>query len=135
MSFREKTAWVTLAALLLVSLLYLLLLHRPGGWMLHTVAFCVLVFVAIEFVAWLVLRMRNPVDARTPKDELERLIELKARRIAAWVYVAGSFLAIFLCLHVAGAGSGTVGMSVLVAFVVAEIVNYAARIAYYRRNA
>jgi hypothetical protein len=86
-------------------------------------------------VAWLVLRLRNPTEARTPKDELEKLIDLKALRIAAYVFFLGSFLASFVTLHVIGASAGMMAVAQLLAFVVAEIVNYAARIVYYRRIA
>ena len=139
MSFREKTAWVTLAAILIVSLLYFfhvprLFEPRHAGWVLRAIGASVAAFVFIEVMAYVVLRMRNPAEARTPKDELERLIELKALRIAAYVYFVGSFLAIFITLHVHNTGPGSVGLAVLMAFVVAEIVNYGARIVYYRRH-
>jgi hypothetical protein len=137
MSFREKTAWVTLIAILFVSGLFFA--HGPDifageidAWELHLVGMCVAAFIVIEVVAYVVLYLRNPRDARTPKDERERLIDLKALRLAAYVYVLGSFLAIIASVH---APSGAVvGFLVLAAFVIAEIVNYAARIIYYRRG-
>ena len=137
MSFREKTAWVTLCAILLVSLLYVVHVPRlyqphPGLYVLHSIGQCLAAFILIELVAYMVLRVRYPRDARTPKDEREQLIDLKALRIAAYVYFAGSFIAIFVTIHLAYGGSGAVAVSVLMAFVVAEIVNYAARISYYR---
>ena len=89
-------------------------------------------FILIELAAYVVLRLRYPNDARTPKDEREQLIDLKALRLAAYVYFAGSFIAIFVTIHLAYGGAGAVGVSVLMAFVVAEIVNYTARIIYYR---
>ena len=139
MSFREKTAWVTLIAILIVSAMYVfhvpsLYEPRHAALVLHAILVSVGAFVAIEVVAYLVLRLRNPTEARTPKDELEKLIELKALRIAAYVYFVGSFLAIFITLHVHNTGPGSVGLSVVMAFVVAEIVNYTARIVYYRRH-
>lgn len=137
MSFREKSAWVTLIAILLVSVLFFL--HGPDvlsgdfdAWEVHLVGLCIAAFIVIEVVAYIVLFIRYPKDARTPKDERERLIDLKATRLAAYVYVLGSFLAILSSVH---APSGPlVGFLVLAAFVIAEIVNYAARIIYYRRG-
>lgn len=140
MSFREKTAWVTLAALLFVIALYLF--HVPsfyeprrGGWALMALSVCVGVFVVIEIVAHLVLALRNPRDARTPRDELDKLIELKALRIAAYTYFAGSFVAIFVTIHLMASSPGLVGMGVVAAFVLAELANCVARIIYYRRSA
>jgi hypothetical protein len=53
------------------------------------------------------------------------------------VYFIGSFAAIFFTLHLNHRGNSghAVGASVLIAFIVAEIVNYTARIVYYRRHA
>ena len=85
-----------------------------------------------EVVGHLVVAIRAPRDARTPKDERERLIDLRAMRTAAIVYVVGSFLAV-LTLH-AGASGITIANGVLLAFVIAEIVNYSARIVYHRRG-
>ena len=142
MSFREKSAWVTLLAILLVSGMYVLHvghIFESSRWALLAMGASLATFVVIEVIAWLVLRLRHPAEVRTPKDELERLIELKALRIAAYVYFVGSFLAIFIALHLRvagghGAGGHVVGGAVLLAFIVAQIVNYAARIVYYRRN-
>ena len=137
MSFREKSAWVTLTAILLVFVLFMLHaphLADPGLWEIHILLACIVAFVLIELIAYLVLRLRYSEDARTPKDERERLIDLKATRLAARVYVIGSFLAVFVGLHVAHDGRA-VGSLVLVAFVIAEVVNYGARIFYYRRGA
>ena len=79
MSFREKSAWITLTAILLVSVLFFLhgpelLDPNPTPWTLHAAAACIGAFIAIE---------------------------------------------VFF---------------VLFAFVIAEIVNYATRIIYFRRG-
>jgi hypothetical protein len=79
-----------------------------------------------------VLYLRNPKDARTPKDEREQLFALKATRLAAYVYVIGSFLVMTTVPH--GASGAAVAFGVLLAFVIAEIVNYAARIVFFRRG-
>jgi hypothetical protein len=137
MSFRERTAWVTLIAILLVSVLFFLhgpdfLAPDPDPWTFHALLASLGAFVVIEVVAYGVLYFRYPKDARTPKDEREQLIGLKATRLAAYVYVVGSFVAI-ATMH-RGASAQAIGYFVVLAFVVAEIVNYAARILYYRRG-
>lgn len=137
MSFREKSAWVTLTAILVVSAMYFLHVPRffdptPGEWQLFAIALSFGTFIAIEIVGYVVLRLRYPKDARTPKDEREAIIDLKATRLAAYVYVAGTFLAVLTPHH--GANGFAVAVFVLMAFVIAEIVNYVARIVYYRRG-
>ena len=136
MSFREKSAWVTLIAILLVFALYGLhapSIVDPGHFEVHALLACFVAFLVIEAIAWLVLRLRYPEDARTPKDERERLIDLKATRIAARCYVVLSFLAIVFAIHLTN-NNVAVGYYVVLAFVIAEIVNYGARIIYYRRG-
>lgn len=134
MSFREKSAWVTLTAILLVTLLYVL--HIPwqhtGRFAMHAFLVCMVLFLAIEVIAHLVLYIKFPKDARTPKDERERLIDLKATSVAAYVYVFCSFSAV-ATIHL-GANQFIVASGVMLAFIIAEIVNYGMRIYYYRRG-
>ncbi|HET8696305.1 MAG TPA: hypothetical protein VFO94_02390 [Gammaproteobacteria bacterium] len=137
MSFREKSAWVTLIAIALVLLLYYL--HAPrvlspqaSGWELHILVLCFAAFIVIDVVAHVVLYLRNWKDARRPKDEREQLIDLKAVRIASWVFVAGAFMSV-ATLH-AGATVGGIAYLVLTSFAVSQIVKHAARIIYYRRG-
>ncbi|HMN47035.1 MAG TPA: hypothetical protein PKE27_20830 [Povalibacter sp.] len=139
MSFREKTAWVTLIALIVVSLMYWL--HGPGMFEPHRHGLALLAlgaslgtFVSIELIGWLVFYFRNPKEARTPKDEREQIIALKATRIAFWVFTAGTFAAIFVTLHLAGAGAVAMGVSIVFAFVLAQLVRQATIIVYYRRG-
>ena len=137
MSFREKSAWITLTLILLVSILYFLhvtwaLVPPPNPGMIQALIYCVVAFTVIEVVAHLVLFIFFPKDARTPKDEREILIDLKATRISAYVYVIGSFIAVWT-IHL-GANQIAVANGIVLAFVMAEIINYSARIFYYRRG-
>ena len=136
MSFREKSAWITLSAILMVSVLYALhapQLSHPRPWDFHVLLACIAAFVVIETVAYGVLRLSCPEDARTPIDEREQLIHLKATRLASACYVAGSFLAVLTIHH--GATAVMLAYFIVFAFVIAEIVKYGARIVYYRLGA
>ena len=137
MTFHEKSAWITLVAIVLVGGAYFL--HVP--WTLRPefdpilwkgFVYCLVAFLAFEVVGHLVLALRSPREARAPRDERERLIDLKAIRLAAYVYVVGSFAAVFTLHH--GANGLAIANLVLLAFVLAQIVNYTARIAYHRRG-
>ncbi len=137
MSFHEKSAWVTLISILSVSVLYFLHMPIPYGdppepGFFHATVACIVVLIVIEIIAHIIIALHNPKDAQTPKDERERLIELKATAIAAYVYVVGTFAAV-VTVHI-GADGFTVGYGILLAFVIAEVVNYAMRIYYYRRG-
>ena len=71
--------------------------------MLHALLICVTALIVIEVVAHAVVAIRAPRDAQAPKDERERLIELRAIRVAAYVYAALSMGAVSL-LHVGANG-------------------------------
>ena len=138
MSFREKSAWVTLTALLIALALYVFhvpsLIEAPGHGLLLATAVSVAAFIVIEVVAYIVIRARHPRDARTPKDERERLIETRASRVAYYVYAVGSLVALAVTLHVVRTNAAGVGTAVLLAFVLAEIMKYSTRIILYRRD-
>jgi hypothetical protein len=140
MSFREKRAWVTLITLIgVVTLFWLhvppsqMLAPPPSMWVLHVLMLMIATFIAVELVTYVVMRIRSPREATTPKDEREQLIALKSTAVAFYVFAVLSLGAIFVTLHT-GANEVGVGFVVLLSFVVAEIVNYAMRIYYYRRG-
>jgi len=141
MSFREKSAWITLITLVLVSMLFLAhfpwwqpftLAPDPNPIVFHALIFATVTFVVIEIVAHVVVAIRSPHDAHAPKDERERLIALKATRLSAYVYAVLTLSSISL-VHV---GANAIGMSycILFSFIIAEFVNYTARVVLYRRG-
>src|SRR5262249_54793287 len=139
MSFREKTAWVTLCAILAVSVMYwihvpTLLEPHPHMWVLHAMGASLVAYLLIEVVAWVILRLRHPRDARQPADEREQLIDLQAIRIAYYVFAAGSLAAIFLTLHLTDIGPLGMGMAVFMTFVLSQIAKHVTRIICYRRG-
>jgi hypothetical protein len=141
MSFREKTAWITLITLVFASLLFTLhppldltLAPDPSFFRFHVLLLSIATFVVIEIVAIVVVRFRSPRDAKAPLDERERLMALKARSIAWYVLAASSLVSVMLTIHL---GANEIGLAycVLASFVLSLIVNYAARIVFYRRGA
>ena len=137
MSFREKSAWISLISIAFVGFVFFLHVPRtltpaPSPDIFHALLICLAALVVIEVVAHAVVAIRAPFDARAPKDERELLIELRAIRRAAYVYAALSMGAVTL-LHL-GANGGAVGYGVLLALVIAELVNYGSRVLDYRRE-
>lgn len=139
MSFREKSAWVTLITLVVLSIVFVLHIPRPwtlspvsSPFMFHVLVLAIVAFIVIEIVAHVAIAIFSPRDARAPKDERDRLIELKSVAVAAYVYAFLSLGSIFT-IHL---GANAIGVAYLVflSFVVAEVVNHALRIYYYRRG-
>ena len=138
MSFHEKSAWISLVSIAAVGFVFLLHVPRTltpslGPEMLYAMLICLVALIVIEAIAHAVVAIRAPLDALGPKDERDRLIELRAIRVAAYVYAALSMGAVSLL--VVGANGGALGYAILSALVVAEIVNYGSRVVYYRRGA
>jgi hypothetical protein len=141
MSFREKSAWITLLTLLFVSALWaahfpwgrpFTLAPGPNAIVFHSLVLATVSFVVIVVVAHVVVAIRAPREASARADERERLIGLKATRLGAYVYATLSLSSIFL-IHL-GANAIGVAYFVLASFVVAEIVSCVARIVYHRRG-
>ena len=137
MSFREKSAWISLISIFVVATLWFLhvpwsLTPPPNPPLMHMLLVFIGALLAIEIVAHVVIALHSPKDARTPKDERERLIDIKAVRIAYYVFVVGVFAAVLSTHH--GANQFAVGYGILLAFVIAQLTNFAARIVYYRRG-
>jgi hypothetical protein len=139
MSFREKSAWITLVTLILLTLFFVThlpgswtLAPQPGGFLFYALTVGVIAFVVIEIIAHIVVAILSPRDVKAPRDERERLIALKATSIAAHVYAFLSLGSVFL-IHL-GANEIGVAYCVFFSFIIAEAVNYAARVVYYRRG-
>jgi amino acid transporter len=141
MSFREKTAWITLITLTVTSLLFVLhpplqltLAPQPNPFSFLVLLLSIATFVVIEVVAIVVVAIRSPRDAKAPLDERERLIALKARSLAWYVLAASGLGSVMITIHL---GANEIGLAycVLASFVISLMVNYAARIVYYRRGA
>src|SRR5688572_29082260 len=122
MSFREKTAWITLITLIVTSLLFVLhpplqltLAPEPDVFSLHVLLLSIATFVVIEIVAIVVVRIRSPRDAKAPLDERERLIVLKARSIAWYVLAASSLGSVMTTIHL-GANELGLAYCVLISF-------------------
>ena len=139
MSFREKTAWISLVSLLLVFGIYFTVVglamagrlqySQTFSWFLQLV----LAFVVLQVVLRLIVAKRAPLDAKVPADERETLIGLKADRVAGYILAVGVFVAIFT-LHL-GAGRGELAHAVLLAFAISQLAKHAAVIALHRRDA
>ena len=141
MSFREKSAWITLITLVFVSLVWsahwpwqqpFTLAPDSNPIVFHALVLATISFIVIVIVAHVVVAIRAPREASAPADERERLIALKATRIGGYVYAALSLSSIFL-IHL-GANQIGVAYFVLISFVIAEMVNCIARIVYHRRG-
>jgi len=134
MSFREKSAWITLITLVLVSLIWathfpwgrdFTLAPEPNPFLFHTLVLATISFVVIVVVAHIVVAVLAR-EANARADEREHLIGLKATRLGAYTYAASSMSSVFL-IHL---GASAIGLDyfLVAGFGLAGIVSCTARI-------
>jgi hypothetical protein len=141
MSFREKSAWISFVLLLMLTLAFVishhLHPHDAQGRDLIDPAYLffgiLLVFVLLQVGLHVVVAMQSPKEARTPKDERERFIELRAARIGFYTLVVGELTAMAL-FHLHGRAFFLMS-SILLAIFIAWLVKLGTEIVLYRRGA
>ncbi len=139
MSFREKSAWISFVSIALVSSVYfskiaqVLVIGRGRGGTLHLFLGLVAALIVLEVALHIAIAIQAPHEARTPKDERERLIEMKATRIAFPVLLVSVFAAIGT-LHLPGSSRFLMADAILLAIVVGQITRFGAQIVYHRRG-
>jgi len=136
MSFREKVAWVSLLAMGGIYGAYFWTVieagpHAPlqGGRLLGTIV----ALIAVQVLLLVVIAIFAPNDARAPRDERDRLIELRATRVA---YAGLATAVVFACFFAAFTPPIIFGTnSLLFILVTCEMLRMACQIIQYRRQA
>jgi hypothetical protein len=136
MSFREKSAWISLVLIVLVFGPYFWLVGRSFAGQTHvhggTQFALILLFVVLEIVLHIAVAIQSPRDAEAPSDERDNLIDLRATRVAFYVLFGGALISIFT-LHFP-VNVWTLSQFVLFSIVVAELVKFGSQIVFYRRG-
>ena len=138
MSFREKSAWISLVLLLVVFIPFFWNSYRQLAGQIDAssavgTAFILLAaFVLLEIVMHAAIAIQSPRDARAPRDEREHLIEMRATRVAFHVLVVGALTGVGM-QHVRNS-PWLIAQVVLLAIVVAEAVRFGLQVVLYRRD-
>ena len=141
MSFREKSAWISFFCLLIFGASWCT--HVLGIELFHTKNVNPMLWffgmlgglIALEIGLHVAIALQSPKDARTPKDERERLIDLRASRVAFYVLLIGAFTSLGFGLHFPGASRFTMGALLMGAIIAALLARFGTQIALYRRDA
>jgi len=139
MSFREKAAWVSLVSVAGIYGVYFWFVIRAGhagqpsphffGGLLETV----IALVVVQVVLMVAISITSPRDAQAPRDEREKLIELRATRVAYAGLATSVAMACFF-----GAFNPPIVFNtnaLLLLLVTSEILRSACQIIQYRRQA
>ncbi|MFZ0705732.1 MAG: hypothetical protein WAM71_09045 [Candidatus Korobacteraceae bacterium] len=136
MSFREKTAWISLISMCGIYGFYFWSVVRSGhgagsrtGGLLGTI----IALVVVQTVLTIAVAVFDPKSAQAPRDEREKLIELKATRFAYAGLATGVVFAVFFAAFPTPIIFGA--NSLLFILVVCEIMRSGCQIVQYRRSA
>jgi hypothetical protein len=135
MSFREKTAWISLISMAGIYGSYFWSVIRSGrhneahvGGLLGTV----IALVVVQVVLITAVAIFDPKDANAPSDEREKLIELKSTSVAYGGLATGIASAVFFAAFTPPIIFGA--NSLLFILVVTEIMRSSCQIIQYRRS-
>lgn len=132
MSFRERSAWVMAAIMLVSGLFYARSsLPYPGSPVQETVLPYILLLVILSIVAQTVLALRSPREANSPADEREQRVIEKAGNWSGIVLVVGIVLA--GGAYIAAPHGNMLFHHLMFALIAAQLAQYAFQITLLRR--
>ena len=86
MSFRERTAWISVLSILAIYGYYfwshIHLGPQPGGVYVDGLLETIIALVIVQTALTVAAAIFTPKEAKAPRDEREQLIELRAMRVA-----------------------------------------------------
>lgn len=139
MPAEEKSVIATTTALVVVYALYFVTIARwatstPAAEIVYQplMIVTVVLLVALVVIAHLVIAVTNPRTAELT-DERDRSISLRGTRVGAYVLATGVFFA--LCLAMVRADPFYIANTLLLWWVLAEVLSGVFKIALYRRGA
>jgi hypothetical protein len=136
-SFREKSAWISVLTYLGVYGYYFWVAagairtgHTTGSPFMGLLVQSMVILVVLQIVLNVIAAVARPRDAKAAMDEREKLIALKATRIAFHVIMAGTMCGIGAIAFGAPVFYSVNGL--FLALVLAETVRSGGLILYYR---
>lgn len=136
MSFREKSAWISLLAYGGVFGAYFVVLWEAWdpaygqGLSVGLLVAAMFAFVAIVTALTILAALINPKAANAPADEREKLIDLKSERAASYTLSTGVLLSMAALLL--GFNGFLVANTLLASLVAAELVKAGWQIVSFR---
>lgn len=138
MPYREKTAWLSLIAIVVTFTPYFAVVSgSPQGAMpdvqqLRLFAAAVIAQVIIMIVGHAFFAIRAPEEARAPVDERDRSISTRSITAAYYVLIVGMILV--GCVMPFSSGGWKIVNSAVFMIVLAEIVHYGSAVFNYRKQ-
>ena len=133
MSFREKSAWVMAAVMIVTGLWYASLVRSaPEAPVIGPLLPYVLAVIALSIAVQVGLAILSPKEAGAPRDERERLVSARAGQISGIVLAVGVVAS--GGVYVMFPHGNMLFHHLLGSLIVAQVVEYAAEIVLLRRG-
>jgi hypothetical protein len=137
MPFREKTAWISLISMSGICGVYFWsVIHagpKAGGFHFASLLVTIIALVVVQVVLTVAAAIVTPKEANMPRDEREKLIELKATQTAYSGLAAGVACACIFSAFDPPLVFNT--NALLFVLVTAEVLRSSCQIIQYRRSA
>ena len=137
MSFREKSAWISMLSMSgIYGFYFWSVVHagpKAGGFHFGSLLETIIALAVLQIVLTIAVAIFTPREAKAPRDERDKLIELRAMRVAYAGLATSVALACFF-----GAFDPPIVFntnSLLFLLVTAEIMRSGCQIIQYRRGA
>ncbi|MDP3737147.1 MAG: hypothetical protein Q8R02_07150 [Hyphomonadaceae bacterium] len=139
MSFREKSAWITLISVLLTfgafyGALGVGLVDPVSMHAFHFGLASIVILIVLQIVLHIVAAIMNPKDARTPLDEREKMIQARSHTLGYYVMMVGMLIVVVLT-HVPDTNFMTTVYLGVLTMVIAALSVAIAQIIMFRRGA
>jgi hypothetical protein len=137
MSFREKSAWISVLSMSVIYGFYFWsVMHsgpKAGGFRFGGLLETIIALVFVQVVLTIAIAIFSPKEAKAPRDERDKLIELRSIRVAYAGLATGIAVACFFGAFDPPILFGT--NALLFILVTTEIMRSACQIVQYRRGA
>ena len=138
LAFREKSAIIHLITLTILLAFTLTIIwpffngYEESILVVKPLWIAVIIFILLEIIGHSIVAARNSKEATANSDEREKLIVLKANFYSSHVlgFILIGYLALSMLLQIPFLSI----YFVFIAFVIAEIINYASQLVLYRRG-
>jgi hypothetical protein len=137
MSFREKSAWISVVSMSIIYGFYFfsVIRSRQHGAGVHfgSLLGTIIALVVVQVILTVAAAIFSPREAKAPRDERDKLIELRSMRVAYAGLATGIAFACFFGAFNPPILFGT--NALLFILVTAEIMRSACQIVQYQRGA
>ena len=138
MSFREKSAWITLVTVLACFGVYYGAVFsgaipRHSTTMLHLALGCIVALILLQVGLTLIASLTTPKDGKGPRDEREKMIQARSHTIGYYVLMVATAL-LFIPTHTRGVTMVDIVNFAFLGIVVSTIVVAISQIVMFRRG-